>query len=109
MKVQTRSPDVEDDGGSEGLLRCHSSAGRKEEEKTNHGCVGFQGLKKPASCDVSVAAVEARGNLRSRRDGGGLGFARLHPYILNRPLYQKKMTCRASPRNVMTVGFVGPS
>ena len=81
MKMKMRRAGVEDErvGCEEDLLLCHSSGGRKEEEKTNHGCVGFQGLKKPASCDVLGVAVEVRGNLRRHRVDGGLGFARCHP------------------------------
>ena len=92
--MRMRRVDVEDDDDSEAALLRHSSTGRKGEEKTNHGHVDFEGLKK----HVLVAAVEVRGHLP--RVGGGLGFAGLHPCMMNRP------PCRASP--VMAV-VVGPS
>jgi len=91
--MKMRRVDVEDDDGSESLLMCHSNTGRRGEEKTNHGRVELEGLKKPASCDVLVVVVEVRGCLR-HYGGVDLGFANLHPYLTNRPPCQKKKICR---------------
>jgi len=93
--MKMRRVNVEDDDGNEPLLLCRSSTGRKGEEKTNHGRVDFEGLKKPVSCDVLVVAVEVRGCLCNPRAGDGLDFADLHPHLMNRPPCQKKKICRA--------------